>query len=132
MINTAKKILTDNQAINDLDLEPIKFLMQQNPSFYKWDEELTNHVAEMYRSFLYLIWKYPTEDIHPTYEVDVFWHGHILDTRKYVEDCERIFGKYVHHYPYAGLLGDESVEEAEAVANRTIELIRQEFPHLLT
>lgn len=123
--------LTDNPAINALDLEPIKFLMRENPTFLGWDEALTEHVATMYRQFLYLIWKYPDEDIHPTYEVDVFWHGHILDTRKYVDDCTAIFGRYIHHYPYAGLLGQASVEESDAVASRTLELIRLEFPDAL-
>jgi hypothetical protein len=126
-----KKIVTDNVLINELDLEPIKFLMMKNGSFNSWDQKMADHVAELYRSFLYLIWKYPNEDIHPTYEIDVFWHGHILDTEKYVRDCELIFGKYIHHYPYAGLLGEESEKEAGDVIKRTIDLVSIEFPELI-
>ena len=32
-------------------------------------------------------------------DVDEFWHQHILDTRKYRDDCENIFGHYMDHTP---------------------------------
>jgi hypothetical protein len=28
------------------------------------------------------------------------WHVHILDTRKYEEDCKKVFGKTIHHNPH--------------------------------
>ncbi|MFM6129989.1 MAG: hypothetical protein ACKPBV_14885 [Sphaerospermopsis kisseleviana] len=39
--------------------------------------------------------------------LDDYWHNHILDTRKYAEDCDLIFGFFLHHYPYFGLPGEE-------------------------
>jgi hypothetical protein len=33
---------------------------------------------------------------------DVFWHEHILDTTKYTNDCNLIFGSYLHHSPLGG------------------------------
>ena len=39
------------------------------------------------------------------------WHRHILDTRAYASDCERIFRNFMHYFPYFGLRG-----EADAVA----------------
>lgn len=37
--------------------------------------------------------------LQPTHVVDIFWHTHILFTRKYFKDCEAIFGQYLHHEP---------------------------------
>ena len=32
--------------------------------------------------------------------------GHILDTRAYSRDCEFLFGRFLHHFPYFGMRGD--------------------------
>lgn len=57
--------------------------------------------ATFYRNFLYLNKKYSNGILLPPSEdIDEFWHYHILDTQKYVEDCNHIFGFYLHHYPY--------------------------------
>ena len=37
--------------------------------------------------------------LQPTHVVDIFWHTHILFTRKYFKDCEAVFGQYLHHEP---------------------------------
>lgn len=29
--------------------------------------------------------------------LDEFWHAHILDTRKYWRDCQKLFGAFLHH-----------------------------------
>lgn len=39
----------------------------------------------------------------PSKVIDEVWHAHILDTRRYAADCERVFGQFVHHYPYFGM-----------------------------
>ncbi|OGT45726.1 MAG: hypothetical protein A3E83_04640 [Gammaproteobacteria bacterium RIFCSPHIGHO2_12_FULL_41_20] len=66
-----------------------------------WCESDAVKTADLYRNFLYLNKKYATETIlPPSQDVDEFWHYHILDTKKYIQDCENIFGGYFHHYPY--------------------------------
>ena len=35
------------------------------------------------------------------------WHYHILDTSKYMSDCQNIFGNYLHHFPYLGMRGEK-------------------------
>ena len=60
-----------------------------------------------YMAFLLLIYLYPQAKIVPTREIDLVWHHHVLDTSKYAEDCQELFGRFVHHYPYFGLR-DES------------------------
>jgi hypothetical protein len=31
------------------------------------------------------------------------WHAHILDTKKYMVDCQAIFGRFIHHVPNYGV-----------------------------
>jgi hypothetical protein len=33
-------------------------------------------------------------------DLDQFWHQHILDTAKYATDCNRLFGRIIHHNPH--------------------------------
>ena len=34
------------------------------------------------------------------------WHTHLLDTAKYRADCDHLFGRFMDHFPYAGLRGE--------------------------
>merc|ERR1712159_408136 len=34
--------------------------------------------------------------------VDIVWHEHIIDTKRYMADCDFLFGRYLHHYPCFG------------------------------
>jgi hypothetical protein len=37
-----------------------------------------------------------------TWKTDMVWHSHILHTRQYAEDCEKLFGRFLHHTPETG------------------------------
>lgn len=67
----------------------------------KWSKNKIKKIEMEYRKFLFLIYKTMNKDIGivPSKEIDEFWHMHILDTRKYAEDCKHIFGKFIHHEP---------------------------------
>ncbi len=80
-----------------------------------WPSEKTEQVELEYRRFLYALARKRRVDLisPPTPEVDEFWHQHILDTRKYREDCETVFGHYIDHTP-----GLRPKEQAEADARR--------------
>jgi hypothetical protein len=41
-----------------------------------------------------------TERLVPGLLVDTMWHTHMLDSRKYMADCDAVFGTYLHHWPY--------------------------------
>ena len=43
--------------------------------------------------------------------VDPFWHAHILHTEEYVDFCNRMFGRYLHHHP----LDHENLHEVKMV-----------------
>ena len=66
-----------------------------------WSDEFIAEVEQFYRQFLTLKLVYPNKKIAPTPTIDEFWHAHILDTHAYMADCKALFGRYLHHYPYA-------------------------------
>ena len=92
--------------IAELDLNPIKVKLMHKESGEGWTRSQVDAVEFEYRRFLYLIKLFPDEQVAPRFDVDIFWHYHILDTMKYAADCAQIFGYFVHHFPYSGLGGD--------------------------
>ena len=106
--------LAENFApIAALDLDPIKVKLMHKESGEGWSRAYADAVEFEYRRFLYLVKQYPDEQAAPLFDVDIFWHYHILDTMKYAVDCEQVFGYFLHHFPYTGLRGvdDEAVHQ---------------------
>ena len=93
----------------------------------RWTAEFIDETEQLYRQFLALFLLYPERKISPTHAIDEFWHAHILDTRAYAADCEALFGKYRHHYPYSGMTGvfDEMMNEGIRAESRA--LFKQHF-----
>ncbi|WP_067677334.1 glycine-rich domain-containing protein [Nocardia miyunensis] len=94
--------------IDAIDLSGIKAGLTQ-PSHEGgrgWSHGMADYFEPMYRTWLFLRRKYEDELMPPHMDMDEFWHGHILDTRRYIEDCNHIFGHYFHHFPYFGIRGE--------------------------
>jgi hypothetical protein len=126
------KLQTLCKEINNLNLKRIVSKSLDPHSGYSWELDMALSVADLYRAFLFLCKTYPDEIIVPTKEVDDFWHLHILDTRSYIEDCQHIFGHYLHHFPFAGLEGTKvSKADDEKFIENTIGLMGKHFPELL-
>lgn len=88
---------TVRRLIANLDLVKIrKRVKKENPD---WDAKKLKDVENQYRGFLFVIWKYPKLRAVPSMKIDEFWHAHILYTQKYMKDCNKIYGKYIHHTP---------------------------------
>lgn len=117
----------DFKAIADLDLEPIKVKLMHQESGEGWSLEYANAMEFEYRRFLYLMKKFPTEQTAPLFDVDIFWHYHILDTLKYAVDCDAVFGYFLHHFPYIGLRGEADKEAHQRVGLRMKELYEATF-----
>jgi hypothetical protein len=117
----------DSEAIEALDLSPIKIKLMHVESGEGWTRARADAVEVEYRRFLYLMKKYPDAHISPTVDVDVFWHYHILDTMKYGRDCEQVFGYFLHHYPYVGIGEDSMPDERAQAGERMSELYAAEF-----
>jgi hypothetical protein len=88
-------------AIHTLDLEPVKLRMMDGESGKGWSREYADSVETEYKLFLTLLAKHPAdiEEIPVSKDVDEFWHNHILHTLKYANDCQKVFGNFLHHNP---------------------------------
>jgi hypothetical protein len=117
----------DFKTISELDLDPIKVKLMHKESGEGWSLEKANAVETEYRRFLYLMKKFPTEQTAPLFDVDTFWHYHILDTMKYEADCQAVFGYFLHHFPYIGLRGEEDEVAHQRIGARMKELYEDTF-----
>lgn len=117
----------DFAVIAALDLDPIKVKLMHKESGEGWTLDQANAVEFEYRRFLYLMKKFPHEQTAPLFDVDTFWHYHILDTMKYAADCEQVFGYFLHHFPYIGLRGEDDVAAHHRVGERMRELYEETF-----
>lgn len=87
--------------IQEIDLESVKGKLKERKGWWWGLWHSVTHLEEEYRRFLYLIAEDPKRTVVPwSQALDDFWHEHILDTRKYREDCERVFGEMIHHNPH--------------------------------
>ncbi|MET3130889.1 hypothetical protein AAKU55_001147 [Oxalobacteraceae bacterium GrIS 1.11] len=117
----------DFKAIAELELDPIKVKLMHQESGEGWSLEKVTAVEFEYRRFLYLMKVFPSEQTAPLFDVDTFWHYHILDTQKYAVDCEQVFGYFLHHFPYIGLRGEDDEAAHHRVGERMRELYEQTF-----
>jgi len=65
----------------------------------KWSATLADQQIALYRQFLYLAASQHKTAVVPTAGIDEVWHLHILDTRKYADDCKNALGFFLHHCP---------------------------------
>lgn len=114
-------------AIEQLDLGPITFKLMDPEEGQGWTREYAEHMELTHRRYLILLAKYPVRTIAPTKDLDKYWHGHILDTMKYAEDCERTFGYFLHHFPYFGLRGEADARNLSEAADEMASLYAAEF-----
>ena len=116
-------------AIQALDLDPVKQRVMDAKLGEGWSREHAESIEQAYKNYLTMLVKYPddAEDILLSEDVDEFWHTHILQTIKYTEDCEAVFGKYLHHNPHVGELTPADVDRRVAMAEKTRRLYQQEF-----
>src|SRR5688572_21747084 len=127
MTQTVKSVEQSLAAIQVLDLDPIKLKLMDAEEGQGWTREYADRMEVAYKRYLTLLVKFPQETVAPTKDVDKFWHGHILDTMKYAEDCEQVFGFFLHHFPYFGMRGEEDAANLRRAAERMRSLHDQEF-----
>ena len=104
-------------AIQALDLESVKLRVMDAELGEGWTRNYAENVEAAYKRYLTMQVKYPddAEDILLSKDVDEFWHTHILQTIKYSEDCQTIFGNFLHHNPHVGEISP-AVHEKRAKA----------------
>ncbi len=113
--------------LQQLDLRAIAYQLMYSDESERWTVEQTNRAIHLYSMFLYLIYLYPNHQLVPTPEIDRVWHHHILDTMKYCQDCEMLFGRFIHHFPYFGKRGKVDRDNLHAACAETEKLFQQHF-----
>lgn len=113
-------------SVSQLDFNRLKYKYTESSeaemSAADWD------LAEIeYRRFLTLKSFYPSVALVPSKTVDNLWHAHILDTRAYREDCQHVFGRFIDHYPYFGIYGQEDYQELKNAFAHTVALYEKHF-----
>ena len=116
-------------AIHALDLESVKSRVMDAELGEGWSREYADSIEAAYRTYLTMLVKYPddAEDILLSKDVDEFWHTHILQTRKYLEDCQNAFGAFLHHEPHVGKVTAADHEKRAVLAEKTRRLYEREF-----
>ncbi|PST95678.1 hypothetical protein C9I87_08470 [Photobacterium iliopiscarium] len=74
----------------------------------KWNFSRANKAVLDYQRYMAVTKALGGVQLVPNGDIDEIWHMHILDTRAYMQDCNTLFGEYLHHYPYFGMLGKEN------------------------
>ncbi|MDP2670679.1 MAG: hypothetical protein Q8O99_07435 [bacterium] len=129
-LNPTKRELIVLDAINALDFTMLKSKMHDPVEGEGWNMEKIEETETLYRKFLFLnglFLHHPTIVIVPRMDIDKFWHRHILDTRAYMQDCNSVFGEYLHHFPYFGLRGEVDKRNLESAYENTKQLFLEHF-----
>jgi hypothetical protein len=116
-------------AIQALDLESVKTRLMDPDLGEGWTREYADSVEAAYKTFLSMVVKNQehAEDIMLSKDVDEFWHTHILQTMKYADDCEAVFGQFLHHSPHIGEVTQADHEKRATLAEKTRALYEREF-----
>ena len=116
-------------AIQALDLESVKLRVMDAELGEGWTREYADSIEIAYKTYLTMLVKYPddAEDIMLSEDVDEFWHTHILQTMKYADDCQNVFGNFLHHEPHVGEVTASDHEKRTAMADKTRCLYEREF-----
>lgn len=131
-MNVRKQVLlvesqTFQEKLESLDLELIAQKLMHSDQFPGWPRQQVDRAIAHYKMFLHLLYLYPNSRIVPTQEIDQVWHQHILDTRKYAQDCQWLFGYFVHHYPYFGMGSNAQKQALETAFSYTRTLFAEHF-----
>jgi hypothetical protein len=110
-----------------LDLSNVRLKLANPDEGVGLSEPELDLMEAEYRRFLALHTAHPEAEIVPCRIVDAMWHRHILDTRAYAADCDRIFGSFLHHFPYFGLRGEADARALKRAYDDTLQLYRDAF-----
>lgn len=73
-----------------------------------WSEGRANKAVADYKKYMAITKALNGIQPVPNGDIDEIWHMHILDTRAYLKDCLELFGAYLHHFPYFGMLSENN------------------------
>lgn len=112
--------------VKDLDFS-LAIEKLQNLEVGSWTKERALKAVDDYKKYLAITKVLNGYQLVPNGDIDEIWHYHIMDTRQYAKDCNDIFGGFLHHYPYFGMLGEENKEQWLNVQRESDEIWFQLF-----
>ncbi|WP_375477537.1 glycine-rich domain-containing protein [uncultured Jatrophihabitans sp.] len=99
------------RRLDQVDLSMIRMKLADPNEGKGWSFDQLDRAEREYRRFLALHLMYPEMAVVPCGMVDEVWHAHILDTFAYGPDCEKVFGFFLHHFPYFGMRGEQDAAD---------------------
>ncbi|KKW21071.1 MAG: hypothetical protein UY71_C0004G0013 [Parcubacteria group bacterium GW2011_GWB1_52_7] len=87
-----------------------------------WTAERCREAKKEYQRFLALCKVCSKTPIVPSQLLDEVWHQHVLNTKRYLRDCEVYFGYFLHHRPVS-----TGVRNHKEHWNQTLKLYREVF-----
>lgn len=90
-----------------------------------WSEAEAATAVTRYRRFLCMRYLDAEFELVPAKDIDKVWHQHILHTRSYARDCQRVFGSFLHHAP-----GEDDSEATQALLTANFEKMRVRYAEL--
>lgn len=126
LIPCTERFIAFEPEVALLNFDKLKWKLTKS-SESSWSDSLCDFAECEYRKLLSLKKWYPKLSFVPSKLVDKFWHEHILDTQSYADDCNAVFGYFVHHYPYFGIYGDDDQKSLQAAFDETVLLYEKHF-----
>ncbi len=115
------------EVVAQVDLSMVRLKLMDSEEGAGWSSAHTENVEREYRRYLALAKRYAPTAVVPSKIVDTFWHYHILDTQAYAEDCNNVFGYFLHHFPYFGMRGDDDKQALMGAYDQTLRLYERHF-----
>lgn len=93
----------------------------------EWNLERAEKAVLNYQRYIAVTKALGGIQLVPNADIDEIWHMHILDTRAYMQDSNALFGEYLHHYPYFGMISEENKQQWEDVQAQSEQLWQSLF-----
>ena len=89
------------RRINGIDLADI---LQRAGKRADWTPAQKRLAEKWYRGYLWLSYLHGKKPVFAIVaESDELWHAHIVYTKRYRRDCQRLFGEFLDHNPVHGI-----------------------------
>jgi hypothetical protein len=109
--------MTFDQRLAKIDLTKVMARVQDKLGV---DDATCARAEDLYRKWLTLRFKNPTQVLVPPVLVDYVWEGHQAYSRQYMADTEMLFGSFLHHNPLDG-------DTTELYETGTVDLFEKEY-----
>lgn len=111
------------EKLKALNLSPIAAYLMNPQNGYGWCWRQALQAIGRYKTFLFVCYLYPQIRLVPTQEIDCVWHAHILHTRLYRQDCQRLFGYFIDHEPDSAFAGEAERQNEDGAFVQTQSLL---------